>query len=285
MMQLISLILGTILLILFVIKMKKGKTYDQYIETLNSSDFPLKEIYCVGLAWNEGKLLNLKGKMRQKLINQSKLLNERENAETVATVVWAQAISIAHLSLCFGFIMGGAFDFPFFMLIGVICAVVFAFYFLTKMKEDLNKRKSECLIELPEIVSTMALLTNSGMMLREAWEKIAYSKEGTVYSLMQESCIDMQNGMSEIDAIHKFGIMSDTPEIKKFTGALIQGIEKGSKDLSIFLTKQSTEMWTLKKQVMLQKGEAAASKLLVPIALIFVGIMIIVISAAVGMLI
>ena len=218
------------------------------------------------------------------MVNQAKLLYDPQYAEYYATVVWAQVISVVHLSLCAGFVLAGAFDFPFFILVGILCAAVFGFYFFTKMKEELKKRQAECVIELPEIVSTMALLMNSGMVLRDAWKKVAYGKEGAVYSLMKDSCTDMQNGMSEIDAIYKFGVMSDTPEIKKFTGALVQGLEKGSKDLTDFLTRQSSEMWSLKKQIMLQKGEAAASKLLAPIALIFIGIMIIVISAAVGML-
>ncbi len=284
-MQLISLILGSVLLVLLLIKLSKGKKFEDYVANLDDTDFPLKGFYGIGFAWNEGKLLSLKGKIRHTLVNQAKLLYDPQYAEYYATVVWAQVLSFVHLFLCAGFVLAGAFDFLFFALVGVLCAGVFGFFFFTKMKEMLKKRQSECVIELPEIVSTMALLMNSGMVLKEAWEKIAYSKEGTIYTLMQDACVDMQNGMSEIDAIHKFGIMSDTPEIKKFTGALIQGIEKGSRDLSDFLTKQSSEMWALKKQIMLQKGEAAASKLLAPIALIFIGIMIIVISAAVGMLI
>lgn len=284
-MRFVSLILGTVLLVLLILQMLRGKKYDSYIENLDDSEYPLKAFYTIGFAWNDTKLLGLKGNIRKSLISQAKLLFHPQYAEYYATVTWAQVISIAHLCLCVGFVLSGVFDFLFLGLVGFICAVVFGYFFITKMKEDLKKRQFECTVELPEIVSTMALLINSGMVLREAWEKIAYGKEGTVYRLMQDACIDMQNGFSEMDAIHKFGVMSDSPEIKKFTGALIQGLSKGSRDLSDFLTKQSSEMWALKKQIMLQKGEAAASKLLAPIAMIFIGIMIIVISAAVGMLI
>ncbi len=284
-MQLLSLIVGSILLILLIIKTIQSGKYDSYTDGLNDADFPLKGLCGVGFAWNAGKIFSLKGKIRHTLINQAKLLYDPQYAEFYATAIWVQVLTVVHYCLCIGFVLAGAFDFPFFMLIGVLCAFVFGYYFLTRMKENLKKRQEDCTIELPEIVSTMALLINSGMVLREAWEKIAYSKEGTVYSLMQNACIDMQNGMSEVDAIHKFGVLSNAPEIKKFTGALIQGLEKGSRDLSDFLIKQSSEMWGLKKQIMLQKGEAAASKLLAPIAMIFIGIMIIVISAAAGMLI
>ncbi len=284
-MQLVYLILGAALLILLFLKGSQGKKFSDYYESLDDGEHPLKSFYNVGFAWNEGKLFALRGKLRQMLFTQAKLVYDPQYAEYYATLTWAAVLSVVHLSLCAGFILAGAFNFPFFALVGVICAAVFGYYFFSRMKTVLDNRKAECAVELPEIVSTMALLINSGMVLREAWDVIANSKEGEVYELMRGASVDMQNGVSEIDAIHKFGVLSNTPEIKKFTGALIQGLDKGSKDLSIFLAKQSSEMLALKKQIMLQKGEAAASKLLIPIAMIFIGILIVVISAAVGMLI
>lgn len=284
-MQLIELIIGTVLLVLLFIKLTKSSNYDSYVEQLDDSEYPLKSFYGIGFAWNDGKLLNLRGKPKQVLMAQAKLLYDPQYSEYYATVVWAQVITFVHLILCAGFILAGAFNFSFFTLVAVVFAVIMGYYFYSKMKTEIENRKTECVVELPEIVSTMALLMNSGMMLREAWEKIAHSKDGAIYELMRSASVDMQNGMPEIDAIHKFGILTDSSDVKKFTSALIQGIEKGSRELSSMLTKQSSEMWNLKKQIMLQKGEAAASKLLIPIALIFVGILIVVVSAAIGMLI
>jgi tight adherence protein C len=102
---------------------------------------------------------------------------------------------------------------------------------------------------------------------------------------MKNACVDMENGMSEVDAIHKFGRLTNSAEIRKFTSALTQSMERGGGELSDFLGRYALEMWGLKKQLMLQKGEAAASKLLMPTTLIFVGIIIVVIAGALGMLI
>lgn len=101
---------------------------------------------------------------------------------------------------------------------------------------------------------------------------------------MRISCEDMENGMSEVDAIHKFGRYTNSSEVRKFTSALNQSIERGGGELSDFLARQSTEMWALKKQLMLQKGEAAASKLLAPTAMLFVAIIVAVMTGAIGML-
>jgi tight adherence protein C len=276
--------LGSVLALIFIVQLLTGKKYNAYVSALASGDFPLKSLYAVGFAWSCMGLFKLKGKNKETLLSQAKLLYNVQYAEFYANTVWAQVLMITHLFVCFGFLLAGAANFVFFAIVGVVFGLVMANFFYSVMKNKLSERQINCLIELPEIVSSMALLINSGMMLREAWEMIASSKKGIVYGLMQDAGVDMKNGVSDTDAIYKFGIMTNTPEVKKFSSALIQGIELGPRDLSIFLSNQSSEMWNLKKQIMLQKGEVAASKLMVPISLTFVGILIIVISSAFGMM-
>ena len=284
-MRILYMLIGSLLAAAFVIKLLKGTKFDYLVENLEGSEFPLKSIYCVGFSWSEGKIFALKGRTREMLVGQAKLLYDPKYAEYYASIAWAQLLSFVHLCLTFGFLLAGMLDSVLMLVIGIASAVAFGFYFLNRMRDLLKTRESECTAELPEIVSTMALLMNAGMMLRNAWEKIAESKEGTVYELMRRSCMDMDNGMSEVDAMHKFGRLSNSVEIRKFTSALAQSIERGGAELNDFLGRQSLEMWTLKKQLMLQKGEAAASKLLAPTAMLFVGIITAVITGAIGMLI
>ena len=115
-------------------------------------------------------------------------------------VAWAQTLTFAYLGVVFGFIIGGIFNSIFFVLVGAIFAAALGNYFYTKMKNKVESRKEDCVSELPEVVSTIAMLMNSGMTLKEVWELVANSKEGTVYSLMKQSCIDMKNGMTEKEA-------------------------------------------------------------------------------------
>lgn len=284
-MRFVYLLLGSVLAILFIIKILRGEKYFYLVENLEGGEYPVKSLYCVGFSWSESKLLALKGKIREKLIGQAKLLYDAKFAEYYASLVWAQAITFIHLCLTIGLLLAGAFNSALMLIIGLAMAGVFGFYFINRMNDLLKTRETECTAELPEIVSTMALLINAGMMLRNAWHTIAESKEGTVYELMRQSCVDMDNGMSEVDAIHKFGRLSNSAEIRKFTSALAQSIERGGSELADFLGRQSIEMWTLKKQLMLQKGEAAASKLLAPTVMLFIGIIVAVITGALGMLI
>lgn len=278
------MILASVAVALFVLQMVRGSKYQYMVENLESGEFPLKSLYCTGFAWSEMPALALKGKTREKLVGQAKLLYDARFAEYYASVVWAQFLSFIHLSILLGFLLAGVLDSGLMLIVGLVMAVVFGFYFINRMNDLLTTREKECVAELPEIVSTMALLINAGMMMRHAWEQIATSKEGTAYDLMRQACVDMENGMTEVDAIHKFGRMSNSAEIRKFTSALAQSIERGGAELNDFLSRQSVEIWTLKKQTMLQKGEAAASKLLAPTAMLFVAIIIAVFSGALGML-
>ena len=283
-MRILYLILASVAVALFVLQMVRGSKYQYMVGNLESGEFPLKSLYCTGFAWSEMPALALKGKTREKLVGQAKLLYDARFAEYYASVVWAQFLSFIHLSILLGFLLAGVLDSGLMLIVGLVMAVVFGFYFINRMNDLLTTREKECVAELPEIVSTMALLINAGMMMRHAWEQIANSKEGTAYDLMRQACVDMENGMTEVDAIHKFGRMSNSAEIRKFTSALAQSIERGGAELNDFLSRQSVEIWTLKKQTMLQKGEAAASKLLAPTAMLFVAIIIAVFSGALGML-
>jgi len=281
-MRYIFLGIGSILAILFMVQIKKGKRFASIVEGLDSSTFPLNQLYVVGFAWSSTKLFKLRSKRAADLRAQATLLYDSQYAEYYANVAWAQTITLVHLFLTMSFLMAGImYDLAFLMLVGgIFLSIVVAAYCLENMKNTLTKRTEECEAQLPEVVSTMAILVNSGMVLREAWNMIADSGTGAFYELMRKAAENMKNGYSDADAIFLFGKASNSTEIKKFTSALLQSMEKGGAELSGFLAHQSSELWNAKRQRMLQAGEKAATKLLLPIVLIFVGVIIIVMTAA-----
>ena len=282
--RLAILLVGSGLVIFFVFLAFKGKKYEPYVESLDDGNYPLKDLYVVGFGVAALKPFVLRGRLKLNLIEQAQKLFGQQYAEYYANVAWAQSITFCFLFLCVSFCAVGLLgpSMNLLLAVGIGISGYVGYFWLTKMRNDLNIRKDECDSELPEVVSTLALLINSGMTLNDAWEIIAYGKEGTVYDLMRTACVDMKNGVSAQDAIYKFGMISNSAEIKKFTSSLSQGLQKGSSEISHFLISQSSEMWMTKKQTMLQKGEIAASKMLLPISLIFLGTLVIIISAALG---
>ena len=280
--QIILLAAGTIITILFFAKMHKGKQYQNLIDPLDEDAFPLKNLYAVGFGWADGKMLKFEGDKPASLKRQAALVYDRRYSDYYARVIWAEAITMIHMMLCFALLLAGLmYTHAFIFLIGGVGLAIFmGVYVMDSMKTDLDKRREECDAVLPEVASTMAVLVNSGMMLHEAWVTVSTSNEGTFYDLMQKSVANMQNGYSDSDAIKEFGRETDSNEVKKFTSALVSNIEKGGGDIGLFLANQSSELWDIKRQKMLQLGEVAATKLLLPIVMIFGGIILIVMTAA-----
>ncbi len=282
-MNIVLLIIGTALSILFIIFLLKGSKYDQWLEALDGDDYPLKTIYVVGLMWQETKLGKLKGKMENDLLNNSTLYYSENYSTFYAQINWAQVLSFVHLILAVTFLMaGGALGLSciFYLAVGIFFSVFTGYYFVTYFGNKLQTRSEECDTEFPNSISKLALIVNSGVILNDAWKMVANGKQGVYYDLMKESCMLMDNGVSSVEAIRRFGEKTGTDNVKKFTTALIQSIEKGGSDLPQFLVNQSNELWANRRQVMLQKGEKASGALLLPICLMFAGVMLIVIAAA-----
>ncbi len=279
-MQYGMMLIGTVLAILFALQMFRGRQYNMLVEGLEDKAFPLKSIYIVGFSWMSIPFLSLRGMLREELKKQSSLIYGSVYCEYYASVAWAQCLSFVHLLLTASFLFGAWENSmpPFFL--GLFFTIAAAVYALTNMKNMIAARMKACEAELPEAVSTMAILVNSGMVLRDAWNMIAAKGNGAFYELMRIATENMQNGYSDTDAILLFGRSTNSMEIIKFTGALLQSLEKGGGELPIFLAQESSELWNGKRQRMLQQGEKASAKLLIPILLIFVGIIIIIMTAA-----
>lgn len=280
MFQLVVLCLGSLFAVLFFVAFLLGKQYTPLIEELSDKEYPLKDFYVVGFFWQNTPLFPLRGKYAKNQMTYARLLYGYTYGEYYARLAWAQTLSMLHLLLAAGFLiatLAKADQVPLLTLAVVLLAAGVGNYFSDKSKELVTKRKNACMDQFPDIVTKMALLVNSGMVVRDAWYATAQSGKGPAYDLMNTAVGLMENGYSVADAINEFGILSDTPEIKKITSSLVQAVEKGNEDIANMLISQSAEQWNHKRQIMLQRGEAAASRLLLPIALMFVGVLIIVV--------
>ena len=282
-MNFIMLLLASITTVMFLVNLARGKQYGYMVESLDGGEYFLKELYVVGFSLNDGKIFKLRGKMERNLKKQAKLLWGDRYYEYYANLAWAQFLSLTLLVVSVGFSLSGFLkteQIPILLILVLLFVAAFWNLSLSRMKEKVQQRREACEAEFPNMVSKLALLINSGMVLREAWRVTAYGKEGTLYTLMKQACEDMENGESDIGAIYKFGVTSDSARIKKFTSAMIQGMQKGNSELADFMVSQTSELWAHKRQMALQQGEVAAGKLIIPLGITFAGIIMIIVSAA-----
>ena len=104
------------------------------LETLDSGDFPLKTIYSVGMAWQEGKLFRLRGRFGESLRTDSTLHYSRQYSEFYARIIWAQMLSFGHFCLAVflvaaGFATGSMSGFL--LVVGIVLSVLAVYYFGT----------------------------------------------------------------------------------------------------------------------------------------------------------
>lgn len=269
--------LGVISWIVFMVFYIKSKKYDAMFENLDEKEYPMKEIYSVGFAFLETIKYSYKSDSDRKLRTQLEIFCEKKYVEYYLRVVYAQKTTYAMLMIVLAFGFYGLTSDILVLLLFFGFAVFCYWYYGESVNRKIRKRSEEMLGDFSEAISKLALLTNAGMVLREAWEVVAESAEGSLYDEMRKTVDDMTNGLSDAEAIYKFGIRCIIPEVKKFSSTIVQGLERGSSDLTILMMNQSKEIWEMRKQDVIRKGEKASSKLMLPLMIMFVGILIMVI--------
>ena len=234
--------IGAVLLGIWLVLFFTGLKYASLFDALTEKEFPLKEINFVGYAALELVHYSYKSKHDRKLRKELSVLFGEKYAEYYLRVIHAQEITMSLTLAILGFALYGVADDIAVLVVLLIFAGLAYYYFGTLTEKRILKRSEEMLRDFSNVVSKLALLTNAGMILREAWTEIAFSGETTIYREMQTSVEEMNNGISEIDAIFRFGKRCIIPEIKKFSSTIVQGLVKGNNELAMMLQAQSREV-------------------------------------------
>lgn len=268
---------GAIFLVIWLGLYLNGLKHNAMFEVLDEGDYPLKEIYGLGYGVLELIRYDFKKKGDRKLRQQLDILYGEKYCEYYLRVIRAQQVTFLVTVFTLAFAMHGLTQEPAAVAIVMLFAFVAFYYYGTSAEKRIQERSDALLKDFSEVVSKLALLTNAGMIMREAWQEVAEGGEGVIYDEMRLVVVDMSNGVSEIDAFYNFGMRCVIPEIKKFTSTIIQGMTKGNSELVIMLQEQSKEVWQLKQTLVRREGEQAATKLLFPMMIMFVGILIMIV--------
>ncbi len=268
--------LGLAIYIFWLSMYFKGKKNEVLFQALDPSDYPMGDTYFVGYAITELLKLDYKNKTTRALRKKLSVLYEAKYVDYYIRVIYSMQYTMALTIACFAAPMYFLSGSPALFVILLAGSAAVYYYYGVSMDEKLKKREEQILSDFSEVVSKLALLVNSGMILGEAWEKVAFSGESTIYQEMRRSVEEMRNGTSAVNALYDFGQRCMLPEIKKFSTTLIQGITQGNKELAEMLTQQSKEVWDIKRQMVRRQGELANNKLLLPMCVTFVGILIMV---------
>ena len=265
---------GAVLLITWLGFFVAGLKHAHLFDGLDEKVYPFKELYGLGYAIMLSLRYQYRSKSDRKLRKELGILSGEKYADYYIRVIYSQKITIAFTMLVMAVPLYGLANDPTAMLVMIMFAFAAYYYFGTVTTKKILQRSEEMLRDFSDVVSKLALLTNAGMIMREAWVEVSTTGESALYVEMQRTVNEMNNGVSEIDAFFNFGTRCVIPEIKKFTSTIVQGMIKGNSELTAMLRDQSKEVWAAKKQNVKRQGEKAASKLLIPLLLMFIGILI-----------
>lgn len=270
--SMIIMCVATVLAVFYLLMLLQGtQKYGAMMEVL---DDPFKVCYCAGGAILDVVHYTYSGKYAQKMMRRCRILYGEKYAEFYFRVNMAQKVSMGILTLIIGMIITVLYGEMMILVLAVGAAGGIVYYYETTIMDEINRREDDISNDFPEVLSKLALLVNAGMIMGEAWNKVAYTGEGVIYQEMQNAVDEMENGVSEVEAILNFSSRCDVEMVTKFSSTLVQNLSKGNSELVLFLRQFSNESWVEKKQNARRKGEEASSKLLFPIALMFVGLLI-----------
>lgn len=279
--RIVLLITATVLTAVWILlAVKYEADYEEIVNSIDPEKYRYPELFCIGFAIMNFLKLDTKRKGARKRIKEISEIYGKKYAEYYYYIIngakWTYGFTVLVFFSVLSALSGSAEA----MLLGVLLAGLLMWYMEELMNDRLEERREELLSTMPQMLSKLTLLVNSGMIAREAWNKVAYGSEGVLYEEMRLTVKEMQNGVSELDAYKNFADRCSLKEIRRFASTMVQNLSKGNAELVYFLKEMSDEMWEEKKHLVKRKGEAANSKLLMPTVMIFVGILIMIIVPA-----
>ncbi len=271
----LAMLIPTTAAVLFwvILALRYEEKFEEITSSINSDEYYLSELFFIGFQIMEIIHFNIKSDASRKKIKLMSEVYGKKYAEYYYYVSVGGKITYVVTVLPVIFLLALLANNPVALLFGVVLAVIFVWYMNESFKDKLTARREEILAQFPQVLSKMTLLVNSGMLLRDAWNLIANQSDTVLFQEMQLTATQLDNGVSEVAAYREFAERCGIKEVRKFASMIIQGLEKGAAELTMFLKDMADELWMEKRNMVKQKGEKANSKLLVPTVIIFIGIL------------
>lgn len=283
--QLILLIPTTIIVLIWVVcALKYEKKFKSFVDTIDKNQFQFSEFFYIGFQIMEMIHFDIKSDKNRKKVSEMAEIYGAKYAEYYYYVMMGGQITYIMTLLPIVFLLSLLSNEVMFFVFGIAIAVLVVWYVRETFNDKISERRDELLMQFPQVLSKITLLVNAGMVLRDAWKKVAFNGDGVIYKEMQITVHEFENGVSELEAYRHFADRCALKEMRKFAALVEQGLTKGSSDLASFLKDMSDEMWAQKKATVMQKAAKAGTKLVMCTGLIFVGILIMIVVPIFGSL-
>lgn len=240
--------IGTFFILFWLfLYIKYRNAYDQVINAIDKKKFMFGEIYFIGFGFITLFHINIKTERGSKKIKEISEIYGRKYAEFYHYVITGGSISYFLTLLPMGFCLGAIANNVMLGVLGVVASALLLEYMSGEIKKNVNERREDILEDLPQMLSKFTLLINAGLIVRDAWFKVAYANDKPIYKEMQEACVEMNNGVPVREAVFHFADRCSVAEVRKFANSVNQNMEKGGSELTRVLKELTTVSWEEKR--------------------------------------
>lgn len=278
--QTFCLLTALIVAVLYmVIHLLQRDRYKAYLEPVDKKQYFCKP-FLAGALWIVDSLgLNGSGRYFAWLHQKVVMLHGSRYAAFYMKIHWASKIFYLFLGIVLAGVLGflgGATGSEWYVI--VPGAGIGLFFLADKVLDDQYKEKVLSIKrDFPDFMTNLVLLINAGLSTRQAIERIVRDRgtEAPLYRELSITLNDIQAGVTEHEAYTDFSERCKIKEITNFVGILLQSMKLGGGQMLYELKRLGVECWDMRKNVARQLGEAASSKLMLPLMLMFIAIIMI----------
>jgi len=223
-----------------------------------------------------------RGSLHKTILTSSLELYGRKHAENKTKQLLAKLLSYPVIGVALALTIGAATMGMGNTMVGlailgagtlIVLVLVYAMY--DDLGDQAQKRREAIARQFPNVVSKLALLVTSGMIMDKAWKETAYSQELVLYREMQTTSQELDNLVSPEAAYGAFIDRCNTKETAKLASAIMQNLSKGNAEIGVLLKGLAKEAWSERKHTAKRDSEKANSKLMIPTMLLFITILVI----------
>lgn len=285
-----------LLFLIFYVK-SKGR-YDDYLEYVDREEYGLKDFIPLGLSMSEITVFQTHMPMILRTVlarhnNQvyQKILELKgpRDVEFYQYIHKGYRLAVAAIAAAGASLMGmimtiqGSSDGMMLTIAAIAAWVGVPFLIDISLNETVHKRRLSIRMEFPEFVSKLTLLVNAGMTISKAWEKIINEnrRDHILYDEMRYALAQIKSGKPEGAAYEEFARRCHVKEVTKFVSIIVMNLKRGGSEVVPVLREQGNECWEMRKNAAKEVGEQAGTKILIPMMIMFLGIVLIVATPAV----
>ena len=167
--RMVILILATVLVLAWImLATKYENTYAAMVKSIDPKEYKYPELFCVGLALMKILKIDSKSKSARKRIKEIAEVQGKRYAEYYFYVIngakWTYGFTVLVLLILLGALGNSSTA----VLLGPVLAGLLMWYVEELLNDKLEERRDELLADMPQMLSKLTLLVNSGMVVREA---------------------------------------------------------------------------------------------------------------------